>query len=289
MSVTKEQRLGIISTIVFLMTFIGLLLFFGFSAPFPPPEEEGILINFGTTETGSGIIEPKPAEPAVEETTPPVPKSEAPKETKSTEKVLTQDFDEAAAIEEKKKADKKRQQEIIEKKKKDQELEKQRQEELERQRIEEENRKKEEQQKAINDRAKNAFAGKNASGDNSGEGDTKGVGNQGDSKGDINSKNRIGGPGGGNGISFSLNGRSYGSTPPKPNYSGKSEGKVVVEITVDQNGNVVSARPGVQGTTTPDEQLHEAAKKAALITKFDSNPDAPALQKGTITYIFILQ
>ena len=62
MKFTKEQRFSIVSSLIFLIGFTGLLLIFGFSAPFPPPEEEGILINFGNTETGSGRIEPKPSE-----------------------------------------------------------------------------------------------------------------------------------------------------------------------------------------------------------------------------------
>ena len=50
MNLTKEQRFGIISSAIFLVLFTGMLLFFGFSSPFPPPEEEGILIEFGTDE-----------------------------------------------------------------------------------------------------------------------------------------------------------------------------------------------------------------------------------------------
>ena len=56
MNLTKEQRFGIISSIIFLVLFTGVLLLFGFSTPYPPPEEEGILINFGTDETGSGKV-----------------------------------------------------------------------------------------------------------------------------------------------------------------------------------------------------------------------------------------
>lgn len=287
MTLTKEQRFSIISSLIFLIGFVGLLLIFGFSAPFPPPEEEGILINFGTSESGSGRIEPKPAEEVAQQESVPeetsTPEPTTPKEAK--EEVLTQDYEKTAAIE----AKKKKEQEAIDRKKQEQELERKRQEEIEKQqKIEEERKLKEEQQKTINNRAKNAFGGKNPNGDNTGEGDTKGLGNQGKPDGDINSKNRAGGPGGGNGISFSLSGRSSKSLP-KPEYKSQSEGKVVVEVTVDQNGNVVSARPGIKGTTTSNKILHEAAQIAALKAKFDVKRDAPALQKGTITYHFMLQ
>ncbi len=287
MKLTKEQRFGIVSSIIFLVTFTGLLLLFGFSAPFPPPEEEGILINFGTSETGSGTIEPRPAEQPVEQESIPEPTS-TPEQTQpsdNTEEVVTQDFDKTAVIEEKRRKEKEVQEEL-KRKKEEQEIERKRQEDIENQKkAEQERKKQEEQQKAINQRAKNVFGGKNPTGDNTGEGETTGVGNQGKPDGDINSKNRTGSSTGGNGISFSLSGRSHRSLPAPPKIH-NTEGKVVVEVTVDQNGNVVSARPGVKGSTISDESLWKVAKEAALKATFSVNKNAPALQKGTITYLF---
>jgi TonB family protein len=291
MSVTKEQRFSIISSLIFLLGFTGLLLIFGFKSPFPPPQEEGILINFGDMETGSGQIEPLPSsQPEVTEnipqetTTPPEPVESS----ENTEEVLNQDFEDAAAIEAKKRKEKEKQ-EIIKKQKEEEAKEKKRLEEIERQRIaEEERQKKLAQQQATQDRAKNAFAGQNPNGDNTGEGDAGGKGNQGDPNGDINSNNRAGGSTGGNGISFSLSGRNSKSLP-KPEYLSQSEGKVVVEVTVDQNGNVIKAKAGAKGTTTSDTRLNQAAEKAALKATFDVNKDAPPQQVGTITYFFVLQ
>lgn len=290
MSLTKEQRFSIVSSLIFLIGFTGLLFIFGFKSPFPPPEEEGILINFGDTETGSGRIEPQPAsQPQVtenipQETTPPEPTESA----NNTEETVTQDFEDAAAIEEKKRKEKEKQ-DALKKKREDEAREKQRKEEEERQRKAEEERQRQiAQQQALQERARNAFAGQNTQGDNTGEGDTGGKGNQGDPNGDINSNNRAGGAAGGNGISFSLSGRSSRSLP-KPAYLSQSEGKVVVEVTVDQNGNVIKATAGVKGTTTTDKLLHQAAEKAALKATFDVNKDAPPQQVGTITYVFELQ
>ena len=137
-------------------------------------------------------------------------------------------------------------------------------------------------------KAKNAFAGRNPNGGTGGEGDSNTPGNQGSINGDPNSTNRVGG-GSGNGINFNLAGRSFGSTPPKPEYKSKSEGKVVVEIRVDRQGNVISPSPGKAGTTTNDPVLREAAKDAALKAKFNSDPKAAEVQVGTITYTFIQQ
>lgn len=96
------------------------------------------------------------------------------------------------------------------------------------------------------------------------------------------------GKGTGPGISFSLEGRSVLSLP-KPEYTKQVEGDVVVEVTVDKDGKVIAANPGYRGSTTLDEQLLQLAKKAALNARFDRKSDAPAVQKGTITYKFRLQ
>ncbi len=293
MTTTKEQRFSIISTLLFLVALTGLLLFFGFTAPFPPPVEEGILINFGTTETGSGEIEPLVAEAIQELEEVPIPPkasiTEPIKNDEKAEEVVTQDFEQTAVIEEKKRQEKK-EKEALEQKKIEEEIARKQQEEIEKNKREEEERiqKEEQQLKSIKDRGKNAFAGKNPDGGTNGEGVNGGVGNQGDPNGDVNSKNRTGGPTGGDGVSFSLAGRSS-KFLPKPEYLSKSEGKVVVEVTVDQDGNVIKATPGGKGTTTSDRTLHQAAEKAALKATFDVNKNAPPQQVGTITYFFILQ
>ena len=54
----------------------------------------------------------------------------------------------------------------------------------------------------------------------------------------------------------------------KPIYNVQLEGKVVVDITVDQLGNVINAIAGVKGSTTLNSQLLKRAKEAALKTKF---------------------
>ena len=65
-------------------------------------------------------------------------------------------------------------------------------------------------------------------------------------------------------------------------------GKVVVSIEVDRSGNVISATPGVRGTTNNSRCLLEPAKRAALATKFNSDANAPAKQIGKIIYNFKL-
>lgn len=86
-----------------------------------------------------------------------------------------------------------------------------------------------------------------------------------------------------------LKGRTVIGTLPKPAYGVQAAGKVVVDIWVDNYGTVTKAVPGAEGTTVTDKTLWQEARKAALGAHFNQSADAPALQKGTITYIFRLQ
>ena len=83
-----------------------------------------------------------------------------------------------------------------------------------------------------------------------------------------------------------LAGRTVNGTLPRPSYEGQESGKVVVDIWVDNYGNVQKAVAGAEGTTVTDKTLWQAARKAALGAHFNMSAGAPALQKGTITYNF---
>ncbi len=86
-----------------------------------------------------------------------------------------------------------------------------------------------------------------------------------------------------------LKGRNTVGNIPRPSYTIQESGTVVVAIWVDHYGNVTKAIPGADGTTVTNTTLWNAARKAAMETHFNQKTDAPALQEGTITYIFKLK
>ncbi|MEI8204533.1 MAG: energy transducer TonB [Bacteroidota bacterium] len=94
------------------------------------------------------------------------------------------------------------------------------------------------------------------------------------------------GTGPGTGPSFSLNGRSA-KYLHKPDNNFSEQGTVVVNIWVNQNGEVTRAEAGARGTNSTNTQLWKLATSSALKTKFSTKNDAPEEQKGTITYHFI--
>ncbi len=154
MSFYEEHRKGIIGTAIYHVIILLLLIFLGFFTPLPLPGEEGIMVNFGTSDNGFGEREPSPAkknpEPAQpvrqeEKKVPPPPVTPPPTpKTKTAEEVaMTQDYEKTAAIEaaEKKKreeADRRKKQLKEEQRQKQLEAEKIRKAEEEKRRIERE-------------------------------------------------------------------------------------------------------------------------------------------------------
>ncbi len=75
---------------------------------------------------------------------------------------------------------------------------------------------------------------------------------------------------------------------PVPVYKCEGGGKVIVDIIVNQDGEVVSA--DISGKSTSDSPcLQEVAKRYALLTTFNMDFNAPSRQKGYISYNFIPQ
>lgn len=293
-----EHGKGIAGTLILHLAVLVILLISGFSMPPPLVVDNGIMVNFGTDETGSGLIEPSPPQSTEEAAQVQIPdQSQADKSAKPATKeapVLTQNYEKDAPSV--KTVDPE-----AEKKKKEQiEINQIKREELDAARIKKaaddaEKKRVADEQKRISDitnRTKNALAGSKNSGTNStSEGITGGAGNQGDPNGSVDSKVRGVGSGtgtSGNGISYDLKGREPAMIPD-PKYEYQGEGKVVVEISVDREGKVTIATPGVKGSSTLDDYLLSVAKEAALKARFTVNRDAPPVQKGTITFIFKLK
>lgn len=89
---------------------------------------------------------------------------------------------------------------------------------------------------------------------------------------------------GNGGVGFSLAGRSMIKPPSLPKNI-TEEGKVVVEIVVDKNGNVIRAEANGRGTNTNSSNLKTIARQAAFATKFNVS-GAEGEQKGTLTMVF---
>lgn len=251
------------------------MLLLGFTTPLPLPAEKGILISFGTTETGSGNVQPEMKKEETQAAAARQQTSSKP-QTQGEKAFLTQEFEEAPALPQAKEETKKSKSTTKKTPKTNKTPTKT---------TETKANKEEPKTPKINPNA--LYKGSKNSPGNS-EGQTGDKGDQGKTDGSYLSTSHSLGYGSGDGISFSLEGRSFVALPT-PVYEHQTQGKVVVEITVDKSGTVVNAVPGVRGSTTLDTYLLDAAKKAALRSRFNTILEGPAYQKGTITYVFKLQ
>ena len=89
-------------------------------------------------------------------------------------------------------------------------------------------------------------------------------------------------------IYYSLENR-YHLRLPVPVYKCEGSGLMEVSIVVDQTGRVVHAEVDKPGASANEICLAEAAKRAALRTRFNADYKAATRQVGTITYHFISQ
>ncbi|MDR0864247.1 MAG: TonB family protein [Candidatus Symbiothrix sp.] len=264
MKVTKEQIIGFASSAILCLIIVFILAFI-FLQTEVKAEEEGTLVNFGTVDWAAGTFEPK-AEgtnreiPAVEEI---IPAVESVKPAK-TPPVITQNTEQTAAVE------------TPAKKPTEQER-----------RLAEEQRQKAEEQRrreAINRQMSGAFGVGDTPGGNEGTA-ASGTGNQGSTQGNA----AVGSYTGVGGIGFNLNGRTLrDGNLQRPAYAAQEEGTIVVEITVDPNGNVTQAKIQLRGTNIENPSMRKSAIEAAQKTKFNAITTTNN-QIGTITYKYTLK
>ena len=293
-----------------LLSILLLVLFYIGLTYMDPPIENGISVNFGTTEFGSGRVQPRekiqsepldtpPVEPTrqevaqqVEEVVEEESVEEPAAKEIAAEKVLTQESEESIRIKQAKEAKEKADNAAAEAKQKAESEAKRAKavaEQLAKEKRDAEERAQKEQD-AKKAKLDALMGGLNKSdGTASGsEGDDNKTGDKGSLEGDPYATSYYGSPGSGSGTGgYGLNGRSLvnqGKVPQECNESGR----VVVKIEVDKNGKVISAEPGVRGTTNNNPCLLEPARKTAFLHRWNLDANAPNKQVGFVVVNFKL-
>ncbi len=305
---TRHKKKSMTLTTLLLSALLLVLFYIGLTY-MEPPIENGISVNFGTTDFGSGQVQPKekirsepldtpPVEPtkqemaqAVEEPEEEVVEEVAEKEAPS-EKVLTQESEESIKIKQAKEIKKKADAAAAAVKRKAEEAESRAKAEaaqIAQQKRDAEDKARQEQE-AKKKRLDEMMGGLNKSdGTASGsEGDDNRAGDKGRPDGDPYATSYYGSPGSGSGTGgYGLNGRSL-VNKGKVQQECNESGTVVVKIVVDRNGKVISAEPGVRGTTNNNPCLLEPAKKTAFMHKWNLDNNAPNQQVGFVVVNFKL-
>jgi hypothetical protein len=253
------------------MLLLILLLFYVGPGYMDPPLEYGVAVNFGTNDTGDGLIQPNgildsqsnPIAAPTEESK--IETSTKLSEPIPLEEVLTNDDLKSTDI-----AKAKAESDTKEK-------------------VEADRLKKEANSKAKKKAELDALMGgigADQTIDKGSEGDNEPLGDKGQLDGTPYKSSYFGGKGSGNGgLGYGLSGRGKPKSSNKIIPDCDEEGTVVVKIYVNQNGTVTEAIPGQQGTIG-DACLFDAAKKTALTYKWKADNKAPFKQIGFVIVNF---
>jgi len=276
-----------------------LLLFIVGQTYMDPPDEYGVAVNFGTTDFGSGNVQPKepikstpqevkevPNEPVDDVTPEEVAEVEesTPEETKA-EEVITEENAEAIAMK-KQKAKEIAAQKAKEEAEKKEKAEAERKERTKKEAAEKKRKAEEAKRKKLDE----MMGGLNTSdGTATGsEGDDNAPGDKGQIDGNPYANSYYGGTGSGDGgLGYGLGGRGKASFK-KQVQECNEEGRVIVKIVVNRDGRVIEATPGIKGTTNNASCLLNPAKKIALSHKWRPDPKAPSKQIGFVRVDFKL-
>lgn len=262
----NKRKSAIITATIMALVLI-MAIFWVFKNPEPDFPESGILIAMGTTDEGSGETEPVPQEEQPEPQQEPQPEQQpAPQEAEQP--VETVEDPNATAIEDEK--------------------EEQEEEEPEKPEEEETEPTKEQEEQTEPETPKNTMP--DESQEESEAEETKGnyemPGNMGDPEGDERSDRMGETPGLGN-FEFGggLSGRGVLGVPKVEKKVRNEQGKIVLEIFVDADGNVTRVGDQLRGTEISDPAMIKEARKLASQVRFDPTSSGGTV-KGTITINF---
>lgn len=277
----KNQRIALFTTIG-IHGVLFLLFFFmvAWRAPNPPLPEYGIELNFGMDDQGSGAVQPRepvgsegtqeeePDQPEEQEI---VPETTPPVETEPVEQEITSKVESPVKVEEKKVEPKPKK--PVEKKPEP------KKEEVVKPVVDQNATYKPASPKAeSNNTTTDGKAGaKGSQGD-----DRSKSGDKGSPEGSLDANAQYGKQGGGGGPRLDLAGWMWDSTPTVSVPNNES-GRIVFEIKVDDNGDIVSIKTIERSVSIEAEQACRKEVERLSFTKTGAN--VPDISTGKITFV----
>jgi outer membrane biosynthesis protein TonB len=289
----KNKRTALIYTTVIQVVFVIALFFIvAWRAPDPPLPEYGIVLNFGTDDQGSGDVQPETpvgnegteeeepeveSKPKIQEETPKVVEEETkPVESKPVEPQVVSKVESPVVVKEKKEEEvkpvEKPQEKKVEPKVEEKPVEKPK---VNPEAVYKPNA----QQSTSESKSTDAKAGAPGNhGDDPGK-----TGDKGNPEGSLEAEALYGKPGGGaGGSSLELSGWVW-DEKPSPNVPNNESGRLVFEIKVDSNGDIVSIKTLERSVSTSAEQICRRAVEKLTFSKTGAN--VPEISTGKITFL----
>ena len=295
----KGEYIGALGALLVHVAVIALLILVSFTVPQPDEDAGGVPVMMGNVDAASGFRgiplggltfdDPSLVDVDIMDEDAAAPAETAP-ELPSEQDLLTQTEEETVTLKPKTEEPKKetvKPKEVVKPKepvKKPEKTEAEKAAEAKRLAEEKAERERKAAEEAARKRVSGAF-GKGAQMTGNKGTAASGTGTEGSKEGNSSTGAKTGTGGYG---TFDLGGRSLGTgSLPKPVYNVQEEGRVVVNITVNPAGQVISTSISPQ-TNTVNSALRKAAEDAAKKARFNTI-DGVNNQTGTITYYFNLR
>ena len=285
----KGEYVGALGALLVHVAVIALLILVSFTVPQPDEDAGGVPVMMGNVDAASGFDDPSLVDVDIMDEDAAAPAETAP-ELPSEQDLLTQTEEETVTLKPKTEEPKKetvKPKEVVKPKepvKKPEKTEAEKAAEAKRLAEEKAERERKAAEEAARKRVSVAF-GKGAQMTGNKGTAASGTGTEGSKEGNSSTGAKTGTGGYG---TFDLGGRSLGTgSLPKPVYNVQEEGRVVVNITVNPAGQVISTSISPQ-TNTVNSALRKAAEDAAKKARFNTI-DGVNNQTGTITYYFNLR
>ena len=273
----KGEYIGALGALLVHVAVIALLILVSFTVPQPDEDAGGVPVMMGNVDAASGFDDPSLVDVDI------MDEDAAAPELPSEQDLLTQTEEETVTLKPKTEEPKKetvKPKEVVKPKEPVKKPEK-----TEAEKAAEAKRLAEEKAERERKAAEEAAFGKGAQMTGNKGTAASGTGTEGSKEGNSSTGAKTGTGGYG---TFDLGGRSLGTgSLPKPVYNVQEEGRVVVNITVNPAGQVISTSISPQ-TNTVNSALRKAAEDAAKKARFNTI-DGVNNQTGTITYYFNLR
>jgi protein TonB len=258
----EEKKSFAITSAIFVIIAL-ICVFFGLTYMDPPPEN-GIAVNFGTSDNGRGDVEPAETQAAAAQ-----PVSQP---VEAQEDLATQDDDSPVV------APKKEKVKPVKTPAKTTPTKTTPTKEV-----------KEEVKQTVNSAASNMIKGKGKT-PSSGEGDGDSDGNKGQLNGTMYGNSYYGsgngsGTGSGNGTKWGLKGRSLAGND-KIIQKCDEAGRIIIQVTVNKEGRVINAQYSAKGSNSTSQCLIQPAIATAKTFKWNQAADAPDSQIGFVEINF---
>ncbi|QSE96711.1 hypothetical protein [Fulvivirga lutea] len=280
----NKRNAALISALIHSVLLLAFLFMIAWREPDPPLPEYGIELNFGLDNVGSGEIQPETAANDSESEEEAAPENLPEQEVVSEEAVEAESEESAEPIVEDATDNVQESPDVVQKVIEDKPVKPVVKEEVVK---EKEVEKKPEVKKEVvkPEEGASGKTGESTSQQKANHGDDANkVGDKGDEKGTLDSRALYGNAGGGGGSALDMTGWIW-DFKPKPNDTSNENGRIVFEIKIDDQGEILSVRTIERSVSPTVEKIYRSEVEKLTFSKTSDNSLVAPVSTGRITFV----